>query len=179
MPVNIFGHFPHWAGAKWPIFIICGGHVNRNDILMNENMLFGCFWVFFRGFNRGFHPFWTILVNWGLHWGAFERFCSVRWLSCSFVFGCWTFLFTDVFHQLLCGADWVRPCTVAGWTHNSCLHECIWVAVRVIGWYLLVWRWMLGTGIGGCRLGFQVCICANLTRRLEHLTVHVGLWLGR
>lgn len=154
MPVNIFGHFPHWAGAKWPIFIICGGHVNRNDILMNENMLFGCFWVFFRGFSWGFHLFWAILVKWGLHWGAFVRFCLTGWLGWSVAFGWLTDFVHGVFHCRLWGADWVLPCTVAGWVFHCCWHECTWVAVRFASQCSLVWCSVLGLGFGGCRLGF-------------------------
>lgn len=99
---------------------------------MNENVLLGCFCIFWRGLRHDFDLFCTKTVIYHLHLGAFDGFRSTWVLGLSLAFGWLTDFVHGVFHCRLWGADWVLPCTVAGWTHNSFLHECLWLAVGVV-----------------------------------------------
>lgn len=71
---------------------------------MNENVLLGCFCIFWRGLRHDFDLFCTKTVIYHLHLGAFDGFRSARVLGWPVMFGWLTVFVHGVFHCRLWGA---------------------------------------------------------------------------
>ena len=149
VPVNIFGHFPHWAGAEWPIFIICRGNMHKMSLLMNKNVLFGAFGRFsgvLTGVLTRFERFWLIGDCIGVRLCDFVQ--CVCWVG-RLRSGGWPILFMGFF-TAVCGvligcfpAWWLGGCFIVagmsacGWLGLLRVDTCG-CDVECSGWVLVV-----------------------------------------
>lgn len=123
---------------------------------MNENVLLGCFYVFWRGLRHDFDLFWPISVKRLVHLGAFDGFRSTWVLGWSVMFGCLTVFNHWVFQRV--------------WWVLGCMLPCIgvdWLPVR----YSLGARFQVSVyRVVACTVCFRLLVWRQQTRRLEYLT---------